>query len=106
MAGLVALFGAWTATDLFRRVHANVGRARTAWMTAAAMALGLGAWAVPVIWLLGLDFGGRGRLEGSVLAFALALTMGGAGLGFAVMARRGRDLLFAGLGGAAVGVGV
>jgi PAS domain S-box-containing protein len=105
MAGLVALFGAWTAIDLFRRVHANVGRARTAWMTAASMALGLGLWAVPAIWLLGLDFGGRGRLDGSVLAFALAMAMGGSGLGFVIMSRRGRDLLFAALGGAAVGAG-
>src|ERR1700761_8095848 len=105
MAGVVALFGAWTATDLFRRVHANVGRARIAWMTAASMALGLGLWGVPVICLLGLDFGGRGRLDGSVLTFALALAMGGAGLGFTVMARRGRDLLFGALGGAAMGLG-
>src|SRR6476469_7930665 len=87
LAGLVALAGGWTATDLFRRVHANVGRARIAWMTAASMALGLGLWAVPVTWLLGLDFGGHGRLDGSVLAFALALAMGGAGLGFTIMAR-------------------
>ncbi|MGZ5987145.1 MAG: PAS domain S-box protein, partial [Caulobacteraceae bacterium] len=105
MAGLVVLAGAWTATDLFRRVHANVGRARIAWMTAASMALGLGLWAVPAIWLLGLDFGGHGRLDGQVLTFALALAMGGAGLGFTIMARRGRDLLFGALGGAAMGAG-
>ncbi len=105
MAGLVALIGAWTAMDLFRRVHANVGRARIAWMTAASMALGLGLWATPVMWLLGVSYGGPGRLDGSVLAFALALAMGGAGLGFSLMARSGRDLLFAALGGAAVGLG-
>jgi len=105
MAGLVVLFASWTATDLFRRVHANVGRARIAWMTAASMALGLGLWAVPTIWLLGLDFGGRGRMDGSVLAFALALAMGAAGLGFSIMGRRGRDLALGALGGAAVGLG-
>ena len=104
MAGLVALLGAWTATDLFRRVHANVGRARIAWQTAASMGLGLGLWAVPAIWLLGLDFGGSGRLDGSVLAFALALAMGGSGVGFVVLGRRGRDLLYGALGGAVVGV--
>ena len=104
-AGFVALFGAWTAMDLFRRVHANVGRARIAWMTAASMALGLGLWAPPALWLLGVSFGGPGRLDGAVLAFALALAMGGAGVGFTVMSRRGRDPLFGALGGAAVGVG-
>jgi signal transduction histidine kinase/NO-binding membrane sensor protein with MHYT domain len=105
MAGVVALFGAWTATDLFRRVHANVGRARIAWLTAAALALGLGLWAAPVLWLLGLDFGGAGRLDGAVLAFALAVAAGGSGLGLSIMARRGRDLLFGVLGGAAAGLG-
>lgn len=105
LAGLVALFGSWTALDLFRRVHANVGRARIAWMTAASMALGLGLWTVPLLWLLGTRYGGPGRLDGSVLAFALALAMGGAGLGFAVLARRGRPVLLGVLGGVAAGVG-
>jgi len=44
-------------------------------------------------------------MDGSVLAFGLALAMGGSGLGFTVMARRGRDLLFGALGGAAMGAG-
>ena len=105
LAGLVALFGGWTALDMFRRVHANVGRARIAWMTAASMAMGLGLWSAPVLWLLGVSFGGPGRLDGSVLAFSLALAMGAAGVGFAVMARRGRDLLYGALGGAAIGLG-
>jgi PAS domain S-box-containing protein len=105
LAVLVALFGGWTAMDLFRRVHANVGRARIAWMTAASMALGLGLWAAPAMWLLGLSYGGPGRLDGSVLTFALALAMGGSGLGFTILARRGRDLIYGALGGAAVGAG-
>src|ERR1700744_2451461 len=93
MAGVVALFGAWTAMDLFRRVHANVGRARIAWMPAASLALGLGVWAPPAVWLLGCSLGGPGRLDGAVLTFALALAMSGAGVGFTVMSRRGRDPL-------------
>jgi PAS domain S-box-containing protein len=105
VAALVALFGVWTALDQFRRVHANVGRARVAWMTGAAMALGLGLWVVPVLWLLGMTYGGPGRLDGSVLAFALALAMGGAGLCFSILTRRGRPLLFGALGGAAAGAG-
>ena len=105
MAASAAGFGAWTALDLFRRVHANVGRARIAWLTAASMAMGAGLWAVSVIWLLGLNFGGGGRMDGSVLVFALALALGGSGLCFAVMGRRGRDPVIAALGGAAAGTG-
>ena len=37
-------------------------------MTAASMALGLGLWATPVLWLLGVSFGGPGRLDGSLRA--------------------------------------
>jgi len=105
MAALVTLLGGWTAMDLFRRVHANVGRARIAWMTAASMALGLGLWAAPCLWLLGVSFGGPGRLDVSVMAFSLALAMGGSGVGFSVMSRRGRDLIYGALGGACIGAG-
>ena len=105
LAVVVALFGSWAATDLFRRVHANVGRARIAWLTAASIALGLGAWALQTISLLGLNFGGTGQFDGAVLAFALTLVMGAAGLAFTLMARRGRDLSFALIGGAIVGFG-
>ena len=105
MAASVAAFGAWTGVDLFRRVHANVGRARIAWLTAASMALGAGLWAATVVWLLGLNYGGAGRMDGSVLALALALAMGGSCVCFTLMGRRGRDPLFAALGGAAAGTG-
>jgi NO-binding membrane sensor protein with MHYT domain len=105
MAASIAAFGAWTGVDLFRRVHANVGRARIAWLTAASMALGAGLWAATVVWLLGLNYGGAGRMDGSVLALALALAMGGSGVCFTLMGRRGRDPLFATLGGAAAGIG-
>jgi PAS domain S-box-containing protein len=105
LAVLVALFGSWAATDLFGRVHANVGRARIAWLTAASIALGLGAWALQTISLLGLNFGGTGQFDGAVLAFAMALVTGAAGLCFTVMARRGRSLTLSLLGGAIVGLG-
>src|ERR1700761_3700043 len=90
LAGAVALFGTWTSLDLFRRVHANVGRARIAWLTAGSLSLGLGVWAIPTICLLGLDFGRSNRLDASVLLFALVLASVGAGAGFTLMARRGR----------------
>ena len=106
LATVVALFGAWTATDMIRRVHANVGRARLAWLTAAAMALGLGAWAMQVINLLGLDFGVPQRFDGPVLVLAAAVAMGGCGLAFVLMARKGRDLAFALAGGAVAGAAV
>jgi PAS domain S-box-containing protein len=102
-AAAVALVGAWTAADLFRRVRANVGRARAAWLTAASLALALGLWAMQVIALLGLDFGGAERFDGTLLLFALAVAACGSGLAFSLMARKARDLAMALLGGAIVG---
>jgi PAS domain S-box-containing protein len=104
MAAGVALLGTWTATDLLRRVHANVGRARIAWLTAASLALGLGAWAMQTITLLGRNFGGGERFDRALLVFAFALAVAGSGLAFNLMARRGRHLGFALAGGVVVGV--
>ena len=73
LAVAVALFGVWTATDLFRRVYANVGRARDAWLTAAALALALSMWAMHVIFMLGEEVGAADSFDGSVLLLALAV---------------------------------
>ncbi|MDB5461088.1 MAG: sensor histidine kinase, partial [Caulobacteraceae bacterium] len=104
LATAVALFGAWTATDLFRRVHANVGRARNAWLTAASVALGLAMWAMHMVSLLGGDAAPSESFDGSVLLLALAVAAGGAGAAFTLMARRSRDLPFSLAGGAIIGV--
>jgi PAS domain S-box-containing protein len=104
LAAGVALLGAWTAADLFNRVQANVGRARIAWLTAAALALGLGVWSAPVVNLLGLS-AARQQFDGTLLFFAFALAASGAGAAFGLLARRGRSLATALAGGAMVGVG-
>ena len=48
-----ALAGSWTALDLFGRIHANIGRARSAWLIAASLALGLSIWAADFEAVLG-----------------------------------------------------
>jgi PAS domain S-box-containing protein len=106
LAFAVALFGAWTATDLFRRVDANVGRARTAWLTAAAFAMGLAIWAMHLVALLGQDAGVPDSFDGAVLATSLAVGVGGCGAAFWLMARRSHDLTSGLTGGAMVGATV
>jgi PAS domain S-box-containing protein len=105
LALTASLVSAWAAFDLFRRVHANVGRARIAWLTAASIALGLGAWTLQTISLLGLNFGGGGRFDGAVMSFGGCLAIGFSGMAFTWMARKGRDLKHALVGGALAGVG-
>jgi PAS domain S-box-containing protein len=101
---LVALFGAWTATDLFRRVFANVGRARIAWLTAASFALGLAVWAMHLMALLGRDPGGVDRFDGPVMLMSAGVAVGGCGVGFWLVTRRSRDLTFSLIGGAGLGL--
>ena len=102
----VAVFGAWTATDLFRRVFANVGRARIAWMTAASVALGLAIWAMHLVALLGEDAGAPDSFDGSVMAMSVAVAVGGCGLAFWLTARRSRDLMFSLIGGGVIGLAI
>jgi PAS domain S-box-containing protein len=104
LALLVALLGPWTAEDLFRRVFANVGRARIAWMTAASIALGVAIWAMHLVALLGQDAGGSNRFDGPVVLMSLAVAVGGCGAAFWLIARRPRDLVFSLIGGAFIGV--
>jgi PAS domain S-box-containing protein len=99
----VAVFGPWTATDLFRRVAANVGRARIAWMTAAAIAMGLSIWAMPLVALLGEAPGGGVRVDGPVVLMSLAVAVGGSGAAFWLMSRRVGDLKLSLAGGAIIG---
>jgi PAS domain S-box-containing protein len=103
LAMAVALFGPWTATDLFRRVSANVGRARIAWMTAAAIALGLSIWAMPLVALLGQAPGAGARFDGPVVLMSLAVAVGGSGAAFWLMSRRVGDLRLSVAGGAIIG---
>jgi PAS domain S-box-containing protein len=104
LAAVIGFFGAWTATDLFRRVFANVGRARNAWLTAASVALALSIWAVHIVFMLGEAFGAANQFDGPVLVLALAVAAGGAGAAFSLMARRSRSLTFSLAGGAIIGV--
>jgi PAS domain S-box-containing protein len=103
-AALVGFFGAWTSTDLFRRVFANVGRARIAWMTGAAVALGVAIWAMHLVALLAGDAGRADLFDGAVILMSLAVAVGGCGLAYWLIARRPRDLTVSLIGGAIIGV--
>src|SRR5687768_1629176 len=54
---LVAVFGSWTALDLFRRVRSHIGRTRLVWLGAAAVAMGVSIWSMHFIAMLGFNPG-------------------------------------------------
>jgi NO-binding membrane sensor protein with MHYT domain/two-component sensor histidine kinase len=65
---IVAVFGAWTALDLFRRVHSHVGGARRFWLFAASIAMGASIWSMHFVGMLGFD-------PGAPVTYALGLTL-------------------------------
>jgi PAS domain S-box-containing protein len=104
IACLAAVFGAWTALDLSRRVHANIGQARIAWMTGASVCLGLAIWAMHMTALLAHDSGRPDSIDGAVMLMSLSVAVAGCGLGIWLTARRARDPAFAALGGGVIGL--
>ncbi|HUO22486.1 MAG TPA: response regulator [Caulobacteraceae bacterium] len=87
-----ALVGSWTALDLFGRVHANIGRARSAWLAAAAVALGLSVWAADFEAMLGFHPGLPERYDPALVALSLAVAVGGAGLSLYLASLRRGEL--------------
>ena len=101
-----ALAGSWTALDLLGRIHANIGRARSAWLAAASLALGLSIWAADFEAMLGAKVGARGHYDPALVALSLAVAIGGAGLAFFVAVQRRGDLVLTLASGAILGAGV
>jgi PAS domain S-box-containing protein len=101
-----ALIGSWTALDLFGRVHANIGRARSAWLTAASLALGLSIWAADFEAVLGLHPGAAVRYDSALIALSLAIAVGGSGVAFFIAAQRRDDLTLTLGAGAALGAAI
>jgi len=106
---LIALLAAWACLDLAGPAAAAHGRARTLWLTGAALALGLGIWAMHFVAILAYRLPLPVTYDAMVVALALGVALGGSGAGLALAARRPvrrGALLAAGaaVGGAIVGM--
>ena len=101
-----AMAGSWTALDLFGRIHGNIGRARSAWLIAASLALGLSLWAADFEAMLGVHPGLRVRYDPALVALSLAVAIGGAGLAFFMATQRRGELILTLASGAVLGVSV
>jgi PAS domain S-box-containing protein len=103
---VTALAGSWTALDLYGRIQGNIGRARSAWLIAAALALGLSIWAADFETLLGIHPGVHGRYDPSLVALSLAVALGGSGLAFFLSVQRPGEALLTAAAGVILGAGV
>jgi PAS domain S-box-containing protein len=73
---LVAVFGSWTALDLFRRVRSHIGRTRLVWLGTAAMAMGASIWSMHFIAMLGFDPGSAVSYDPGLTLLSLVLAIG------------------------------
>lgn len=96
---LTAWLGSWTALDLFRRVRAHVGGWRLAWLSAAAVAMGLSIWSMHFIAMLGFNPGAEVRYDVrlTLLSLALAIAVTAFAFFFSVREQGFRRQLFSGV---------
>jgi NO-binding membrane sensor protein with MHYT domain/two-component sensor histidine kinase len=83
---VVAVFGSWTALDLFRRVRGHGGGERRVWLLIAAVAMGSSIWSMHFIAMLGFDPGSPVSFDLGLTALSLVLAVGGTGAAFLVAA--------------------
>jgi len=85
---LIALLAAGACLNLAGPAAGAHGRARTLWLTGAALALGLGIWAMHVVAMLAYRLPLPVTYDAVVVALALGVALGGSGAGLALAARR------------------
>jgi len=101
---VIACAGAWTALDLFRRVHAHKGVWRASWLAAAAVAMGLSIWAMHFVAMLGFNPGAEVRYEIHLTLLSLLLAITVTAFAFFSAAAHGRVRLM--IGGLVMGAGI
>ena len=83
----IAIFGSYTALDLFRRIQGNVGRARSGWLAAAALAMGLSIWSMHFVAMLAFDLGLPVAYDPGRTVLSLLVAAGVTGIAFVAVAR-------------------
>jgi PAS domain S-box-containing protein len=101
---LIAALASYTALDLATRMRAASGRARRAWLAAAAIAMGGGIWSMHFVGMLAFSLPGIEISYDSFLTLlSLVIPVVVAAAAFAVVGRRPQALLASGF---AMGLGI
>ena len=101
---LIAALASYTALDLATRMRAASGRARRAWLAAAAIAMGGGIWSMHFVGMLAFSLPGIEISYDSFLTLlSLVIPIVVAAAAFAVVGRRPQALLASGF---AMGLGI
>ncbi|WP_420478321.1 MHYT domain-containing protein [Brevundimonas sp. FT23028] len=92
LSGVVAVFGSWTALDLFRRARSHDGRSRVQWIGLSAIAMGVSIWSMHFVAMLGFNPGVPVSYDPVRTLASLALAMAGTALAFLFSGRAGARL--------------
>ncbi len=102
----LAVMASYTALDLAGRIRASTGRARLAWLSTAAIAMGGGTWAMHFVAILGYRLGVPVSYDVNLTLLSLLLPILVTGLGFAIVSRRRIHLAHLVLSGTVMGFGI
>src|SRR5687768_7027248 len=83
----IAIFGSYTALDLFRHTRATGGRVRAGWLATAGVAMGLSIWSMHFVAMLAFDAGVPVAYSVHLTALSLLVAVGVTGAAFATIAR-------------------
>ncbi|MDO9338063.1 MAG: MHYT domain-containing protein [Caulobacter sp.] len=102
---IVAVFGSWTALDLFQRVRSHGGSDRLTWLAISAVVMGSSIWSMHFIAMLGFDPGSPVSYDLGLTALSLVLAIGGTAAAFLALSR-GQSLQRLAAAGTAMGVAI
>ena len=104
---LIAIFASYTALDLAGRIHASYGWTQRIWLSAAAVAMGGGIWAMHFVAMLAFTMPGMTvGYDPALTLFSLLLAIAVTGAGFLIMERAPRSLAVIAAAGLVMGLGV
>ena len=106
LSTLLAVFGSWTALDLFRRSRRHDGKAQAQWVGLSALAMGVSIWSMHFVAMLGFDPGGPVSYDLGITLASLALAVAGTAVAFVLCSAPDRPLPRLIGGGAVMGLSI
>jgi NO-binding membrane sensor protein with MHYT domain/two-component sensor histidine kinase len=84
LSSVVAVFGSWTALDLFRRARSHDGLSRAQWIGLSAVAMGVSIWSMHFVAMLGFNPGAPVSYAPGTTVASLLLAVAGTALAFLI----------------------
>jgi len=106
LSAVVAVFGSWTALDLFRRARSHDGQSRARWVGLSAVAMGVSIWSMHFVAMLGFDPGAPVSYDLAATLSSLALAVAGTALAFTLCSVPGERTARLLGGGALMGLSI